>query len=155
MTVSTLVYEGYLLDTSVLSALSPDRRQSLPRGFAEWLLERSDRLFVPCIAVAEIEQGISKLRRAGSEARAERLSPWLDELIGTHGERILPLDTRTSRIAGQMSEQALADGRHPGFPDIAIAALARSGNLLLLTRNLKHFIPLGVACADPLLGLPD
>jgi predicted nucleic acid-binding protein len=44
--------------------------------------------------------------------------------------------------------------RHPGFADVAIAALAQHAGLLLLTRNLKHFEPLGVACADPLISLP-
>jgi toxin FitB len=37
---------------------------------------------------------------------------------------------------------------------VAIAALARHAGLLLLTCNLKHFQPLGVACADPLVQRP-
>jgi hypothetical protein len=48
----------------------------------------------------------------------------------------------------------MAQGRHPGFADVAIAALAQNAGLLLLTCNLKHFEPLGVACADPLVALP-
>lgn len=31
---------------------------------------------------------------------------------------------------------ALAPGRHPGFADVAIAALAQHAGLVLLTRNL-------------------
>jgi predicted nucleic acid-binding protein len=53
-----------------------------------------------------------------------------------------------------MSDAAIAKGRHPGFADVAIAALAQHAGLLLLTCNLKHFEPLGVACADPLITLP-
>jgi predicted nucleic acid-binding protein len=49
----------------------------------------------------------------------------------------------------------MAQGCHPGFPDVAIAALARHGDLLLLTCNVKHFQPLGVDCADPLVALPE
>jgi toxin FitB len=146
--------ESYLLDTSVLSALVPDRGSHLPEAFSGWLVNRSQRLFIPCIAVAEVEQGICKLRRAGGLARAASLTQWLDGLIEGYGDRILPLDARTSRLAGQMAEQASANGRHPGFADVAIAAIAQRSNLLLLTRNLKHFVPLGVACADPLEKLP-
>jgi hypothetical protein len=53
-----------------------------------------------------------------------------------------------------MSDAAIAKGRHPGFADVAIAALAQHAGLLLLTCKLKHFEPLGVACADPLITLP-
>lgn len=147
--------EGYLLDTSVLSMLAPGRESHLPAAFSTWLLRRTDRLYIPCIAVAEIEQGICKLRRAGGMARAERLARWLDGLIEAYDDRILPLDTPASRLIGRLAEQAIADGCHPGFADIAIAALAKHANLLLLTRNLKHFNPLKVICADPLEVLPD
>lgn len=146
--------EGYLLDTSVLSVLVPDRGSHAPAALAGWLVSRSQQLFIPCIAVAEVEQGICKLRRAGGQARAAGLTRWLDGLIEAYGDRILPLDAQSSRLAGQLAEQASANGRHPGFPDVAIAAIAQHANLLLLTRNLKHFIPLGVACADPLEELP-
>ena len=48
-----------------------------------------------------------------------------------------------------MSEAAIAIGRHPGLADIIIAATARVHGLTVLTRNLKHFIPLGIDCLDP------
>jgi predicted nucleic acid-binding protein len=79
------------------------------------------------------------------------LGVWLQ---AHHEELVLPLDAHVARLAGQISEVAMAGGRHPGFADVAIAALAQHGGLLLLTCNLKHFQPLGVACADPLVALP-
>ena len=100
-------------------------------------------------------QGIGKLRRAGGMKRADRLDRWLDGLLATYANRILPLDAQTARLAGQISDAAIAQGRHPGFADVAIAALAQHAGLLLLTCNLKHFQPLGVACADPLIALPE
>lgn len=145
---------GYLLDTSVISAFAPGREAHFPVGFEAWLAARDERLFLPCIAVAELAQGIGKLRRSGGAERADRLDRWLDGLIAGYGDRILPLDAAASRLAGQMSDAAIAQGRHPGFPDLAIAALARQASLVLLTRNLKHFAPLGVDCIDPLAQLP-
>ncbi len=99
-------------------------------------------------------QGIGKLRRAGGTERADRLDSWLDGLLEKYADRILALDAPAARLAGNISDAAMAQGRHPGFADVAIAALAQNAGLLLLTRNLKHFKPLGVACADPLVALP-
>ena len=76
-------------------------------------------------------------------------------VLAAHADRILPLDAQAARLAGQISDAAIAQGRHPGFADVAIAALAQHAGLLLLTCNLKHFQPLGVACADPLVSLPE
>ena len=46
-----------------------------------------------------------------------------------------------------------AAGRAPGFADVAIAAAA-SRDLTILTRNLRHFAPLGVRAIDPFDTLP-
>lgn len=148
------MYSGYLLDTSVVSVLAPGREALVPTPFSAWLQAHHEQLFLPCIAVAEMAQGIGKLRRAGGAKRADRLDRWLDGLLAAYKDRILPLDALAARVAGQMSDAAVAQGCHPGFSDVAIAALAQHAGLLLLTCNLKHFQPLGVACADPLIALP-
>ena len=51
---------------------------------------------------------------------------------------------------GALSDAALADGRNPGFADVAIAAIAKSRELVILTLNLRHFGPLGVDALNPL-----
>jgi hypothetical protein len=143
-----------LLDTSVVSVLAPGREALVPTPLGEWLQAHQTALYLPAIAVAEMAQGIGKLRRAGGIERADRLDRWLDGLLATYADRILPLDAQSARLAGQISDAAMAQGRHPGFADVAIAALAQHAGLLLLTCKLKHFEPLGVACADPLITLP-
>lgn len=148
------LYKGYLLDTSVVSVLAPGRQAFVPSPLIEWLQAHHQELFLPAIAVAEMAQGIGKLRRAGGTERADRLDRWLDGLLTTYADRILPLDAQAARLAGQISDAAVAQGCHPGFADVAIAALAKNAGLLLLTCNLKNFEPLGVACADPLIALP-
>jgi len=148
------LHKGYLLDTSVVSALAPGREALVPSTLGAWLQAHHAALFLPSIAIADLAQGIGKLRRAGGAERADRLDRWLDGLLAAYGERILSLDAHAARLAGQISEAALAQGCHPGFADVAVAALAQHGGLLLLTCNLKHFQPLGVACVDPLLALP-
>lgn len=146
--------QGYLLDTSVVSVLAPGREAFVPPAFGAWLLARHQRLFLPAVTIAEVAQGIGKLRRAGGTDRADRLDRWLDGLLAAYADRILPLDAHAARLAGQLSDAAQAQGRHPGLADVAIAALAQRAGLLLLTCNLKHLEPLGVACADPMVALP-
>ena len=60
-----------------------------------------------------------------------------------------------ARLAGRVSDEATAKGRHPGFADVVIAAMAMHNGHVLLTRNLKHFEPLRVTCQDPLIQTPD
>ncbi len=143
---------GYLLDTSVLSLLAPGKPAN--DSLAEWVRRHGDVLYFSAVTIAEIEQGVCKLRRAGGGERADRLGQWLETLIENGGERILPFDARTARIAGGLSDRALAVGRHPGFADVAIAATAVTHDLVLMTGNGKHFEPLGIAFSDPAEGLP-
>lgn len=145
---------GYLLDTSVVSLLAPDRH-STDETLVGWIRDHTDALYVSAVTISEVEQGICKLRRAGSKDRADALTRWLDALIDNGGDRILSFDSRTGRIAGALSDRAIAAGRHPGFADVAIAATAVAHDLLLLTGNGKHFAPLGLAFNDPAEGLPD
>lgn len=144
---------GFLVDTSVLSLLAPGR--STPdAGLAAWLEANNDQLYISAVTVAEVEQGICKLRRAGSGERADALAGWLDALLGDGADRILPLDARAGRIAGGLSDSATAIGRHPGFADVAIAATAVAHDLMIVTHNGRHFAPLEVAFVDPLKKLP-
>jgi predicted nucleic acid-binding protein len=144
---------GFLLDTSVLSILAPGRPER-EASLVTWLQTRSDRLYVSAVTISEIEQGICKLRRAGGTERADGLARWLDALIDEGGDRILSFDAPAGRIAGALSDGAIATGRHPGFPDVAIAATAMAHDLILLTRNGRHFAPLGISFIDPSEGLP-
>lgn len=138
---------GYLLDTSVLSVLAPGR-QPLGAEQEKWLRAQADQLFVSAITVVEVEQGIHKVRRSGGIDRAARLAAWLDGVLAFYGDRVIPVDTPVARIAGRLSDQAFAAGRHPGLADIAIAATALAHDLVVLTQNGKHFEPLGVANSD-------
>ena len=137
-----------------MSALAPGRTAFMPSPLAKWLQAHHRELFLPAVAIAELAQGIAKLRRAGGAERADRLDDWLDGLLTVYAERILPLNAQAARLAGQISDAAMAQGRHPGFADVAIAALAQHAGLTLLTCNLKHFEPLGIDCIDPLVTLP-
>lgn len=142
---------AFLLDTSVLSLLAPGR-PALDAQLSGWLNRNGHRLYISTITIAKIEQGICKLRRNGGEARAGLLSQWLEALIESGAERIVPFDIEAARFAGNLSDHALAAGRHPGFADVAIAAVAGVHDLTILTLNARHFEPLGIAHFDPQIG---
>jgi predicted nucleic acid-binding protein len=140
---------GWLIDSDVLSAFAPGK-PPLPAGTSAWFEERTHALFLPAIAVVEIEAGIAKLRRTGSRRRAEELRSWFDRILVLYFDRVLPLDLDAARLAGIMSDSAQGEGRHPGFADVAVAAIAQSRQLTVLTVNLRHFRPLGVEALNPL-----
>jgi predicted nucleic acid-binding protein len=116
--------------------------------------ENSSALCLSAVTIAEIEDGIAKLRREKAGRKAEGLSAWLETLLHLYGERVLSFGLQEARIAGSLSDGARAKGRSPGFADIVIAATARAHDLILLTRNQRHFKPLGVKTINPFDGLP-
>jgi len=105
--------------------------------------------FTATVTAAEIEAGIAKLHRTGSAGRAANLRDWFDRVLDAYAARVLPFDLAAATIAGRMDDAARAIGRHPGFPDVAIAAIAEARELVVLTLNTRHFEPLGVSVMDP------
>ena len=114
----------------------------------------SASLFLSVVTVAEITDGIAKLRREGAVRRAADLADWLDTVVHLYGDRVLGFDTEVARTAGALADLARGQGQAPGFADIVIAATAQRHGLTILSRNLRHFEPLGVAVIDPFVALP-
>lgn len=139
---------GYLVDTNVLSAGAPGRRPDEAEVRA-WLDQRTDALFLSVITVTEIEAGIAKAAREGATRKADALRAWWDTVTHLYGHRIIPVDHAVARMAGILTDHVRGLGHAPGLADITIAATARSHGLTLLTRNLRHFAPFGIAVLDP------
>jgi predicted nucleic acid-binding protein len=139
---------GWLLDTDVLSAFAPGRH-TVPPDVAAWFDDRTDMLYLSTITAAEIEAGIAKLRRTGSAQRADARRRWFERVLALYADRVLPFDITAARVAGLLSDAAQAAGRHPGFADDAIAAIAKARELVVLTLNRRHFDPLGVGVLNP------
>jgi predicted nucleic acid-binding protein len=143
----------YLVDTNIVSVGSPVW-EAAPAALVSWMEENSAGLYLSAVTIAEIEDGIAKLRREKAGRKAQRLSAWLDALLHLYGERVLSFGLQEARVAGALSDSARAKGRSPGFADIVIAATASAHNLVLLTRNERHFEPLGVKTINPFEALP-
>jgi toxin FitB len=142
----------FLIDTSVISALAPSRRGD-SEVLVEWLDRASPHLFISVVTAAEVRSGIARAEREGATTKASRLREWWETIEYLYAEKLLPFDLRCAHVAGQILDDARA--HRPGFEDIAIAATARVHDLIVLTRNLRHFGPLGVRSIDPFGTLPD
>jgi len=142
----------YLVDTNVISAAAPSR--PIPSVLIEWMDLHSASLFLSAVTVAEIEDGIAKLRREGAARKSADLTAWLETVLHLYSDRVLAFDTPIARIAGAMADRARGQGHAPGLADIIIAATARQHGLTILSRNLRHLEPLGIAVLDPFAKLP-
>jgi len=142
----------YLVDTDVISSSAPGRSEG---AVANWMDRNSANLFISAVTVAEVESGIAKANRSGSRSQVERLNAWLETILHLYADRVLAFDIAAARCAGRLSDEALAKGQNPGFADLTIAGTARSRGLTLLSRNVRHFKPLGLLVVDPFTRLPS
>jgi hypothetical protein len=141
-----------LVDTNVISAGAQSGVASAK--LVTWMDAHSAALSLSAVTVMEIVDGIAKLRREGATRKSADLAAWWEAVLHLYGERILSLDTATAQIAGALSDLARGQGRAPGVADLMIAATARRHGLTILSRNLRHFLPLGVPVLDPFAALP-
>ena len=145
----------FLLDTNVISRVAPSGRKGRDDELADWIIFRSDDLWLSVVTAAEIEDGIAKAARAGATKKADNLAEWWGEIRHHYADRILPLNLEVAQETGRLMDRARAAGISPGFEDIAIAATGRVNGLIVLTRNVKDFDPLGVRFQNPFDALPD
>ena len=131
----------FLIDTVTLSEL---RRRERDAKVVKWFeRQRAADLFLSVISIGEIERGIAR-QRAIDPAFASALADWLDRVLTLYGERVVPFDLRSARRWGALSAVLGNDSA-----DLMIAATALEHGLTVVTRNVSHFEPSGVAVIDP------
>ena len=106
-------------------------------------------LYLSVITVSEIEQGIARCFRIGAHAKAKRLTAWLETVLHLYARRVLPIDVLTARRIGPLADYVLGQGHTSELADLAIAATALNRGLIVLTQNLRHFVPLGALAQHP------
>jgi toxin FitB len=143
----------YLVDTNIVSAAAPSKSAS-HANLVAWMDDHSADLYVSAVSVAEVEAGIAGLRRRRAMRKADDLSVWLEAVLHLYSARVLPFDVAVARTAGGLADRVQSMGHAPGFADVAIAATAQHHGLTILTRNTRHFEPLGVPYLDPSSTLP-
>ena len=132
----------YLIDTNIISEVGKGRR--CDQHVADWYrATRDDELFLSVLVVGEIRQGIERLRPRNRQ-RASALEHWLQEILTSFGERVLPIDERVAQIWGRLNARAPL-----AAIDSLLAATAEAHGMTLVTRNLKDIERSGVRCLNP------
>ncbi len=134
---------AFLFDTDVLSAT---RRPHLQAAEYQKFLRTFDigTTYISTISIMEIEFGIQR-ERSRNPAFAADLTDWLTTvIIPEFDDRILSFDRRAASIAGRLP----TPHKKPNA-DSMIAATALANDLVVVTRNLSDFQPLGVTCLNP------
>ena len=134
-----------VLDTNVVSELMRDSPQQTV--LAWFSTQPASNLFVTTVTEAEILAGIALLpygrRRRGLSEAAARVFTTL--LAG----RILVFDSDAANIYAEIFAQRHAAGRPISQADCQIAAIARSREAAIATRNVTDFEGVGVELIDP------
>lgn len=130
-----------LLDTVVVSDAM--KRHPHPAVMAWLSAQDAAELYISVVTLGEIQRGIAAIR--GREALfADRLETWLGGLQAAYGDRVLAVTAPIARRWGELSA-ALGNDSY----DLLIAATAREHDLVVATRNLRHFEGTGVQLVNP------
>lgn len=137
-----------VLDTNVLSELMRARPNSVVQGW----MDREDArgLFASAVSEAEIRTGLGLLpdgRRRRELTEAADLV--LNELFRG---RVLPFDAAAARVYADIACQRRVDGRPVSQFDCQIAAIARSREMAVATRDVEGFWGCGIEVIDPWSG---
>ena len=136
---------SFLLDTNVVSEwveAHPDP------GVVAWLADvDEDRVFISVVTLAELRYGIARMNDG---SRRKRLDEWLrNELALRFEGRILAIDAAVADAWGEVVAGREAQGKPIGAMDAFIAAIVRTLDLTLVTRNAADFEPSVKAIVNP------
>lgn len=130
----------YLLDTNVVSEL---RRPKPHGGVVAWVERvRDEHLHTSAVTLGELQAGV-EITREQDSAKAEAIEAWIEQVEQTWN--VLPMDGYIFRVWARLMH------RRPDqlLEDAMIAATATVHNLVVVTRNVRDFEPLGVDTLNP------
>lgn len=134
-----------LLDTNVVSELL---RPSPNPAVESWVAghEASDLCF-SAVGEAELRYGVALLP-AGR--RRDALAGAVEAILREDFEdRLLPFDSRAAREYANIAASRRTAGRPVAPADCRIAAIARSRDLAVATRNVRDFADMEIELVDP------
>jgi hypothetical protein len=130
----------FLLDTNVIS----ETRKPRPHpAVLDWIRSVDEHaMFLAAVTLGELQKGVEITRRQ-DVLKADEIEKWID-MVGSVFE-ILPVGESIFREWARLME-----GRsNPKWEDGLIAATARVHRLVVVTRNVKDFVPFNVEVFNP------
>ena len=138
----------FLLDTNVVSGLL---RPSPDAAVESWVgdLQATD-LYFSAIGEAELRYGVAILPTG---RRQTALASAIDAILREDsGNRILPFDSHAAREYADIAAARRSAGRAVAPSDCQIAAIARSRDMAVVTRNVRDFEDMDLEVVDPWRG---
>jgi toxin FitB len=133
-----------ILDTNVVSELMRPQPAAQVRA---WVGARQPgEVGTTAVTVAEIRYGIERLPDG---RRKDTLLSAATELFATFGDLVQPFDTAAAAWYGRITARRDGLGLPIGSFDAQIAAICRTRDAVLATRNVKDFEETGVDLIDP------
>jgi predicted nucleic acid-binding protein len=111
-----------------------------------WLQEIADHdLHLSAVTLGELQAGVEITREQDPE-RALQIESWIDQVAQTWN--ILLVDGRIFRLWAKLMHRRSDDL----LADALIAATAMTHHLIVVTRNVRDFAPLGVETLNPFVS---
>ncbi|WP_342269727.1 type II toxin-antitoxin system VapC family toxin [Rickettsia endosymbiont of Orchestes rusci] len=131
----------YLLDTNIISEL---RKKTPDIRVMEWFSNiHPSQLYLSCLTIGEIKIGVLKIAKK-DKATSLGLMKWLDSLIIDYAEKIIGVNLE---ICEEWAELMSIDSTNA--IDSLIAAQAKQRNIILVTRNIKHYSMFDIRIFNP------
>ena len=131
----------YLLDTNIISEL---KKKTPDQNVVNWFEGiDTDELYLSCITIGELKSGA--LKKSKTDVKTGKLLiKWINGLMADYEEQILNIDLETCEIWAELlnidSTNAI---------DGLIAAQCFQSNMVLVTRNIKHFNMFDIKLFNP------
>ncbi len=134
-----------VIDTNVISELmKPTPSADVLGWFSE---QRSSDLFLTAVTEAELRAGAAVMPPS---VRRELLISNIDAMIvEDFAGRVLPFDSDAAQNYAVIASSRRSIGRPITFADCQIAAISRSRDAALATRNTKDFEHCGISVVNP------
>jgi len=141
---------SWLLDTNVIS--EPTRRAPSPEVMGWVGAQPVTTLYTASLAFAEIRAGIDHV---ADPVRRADLAHWLDFRVRPlFGSRVIDADESVWAAMLRILARAKTVNRTIPVTDLVFAAAAERHQLVVVTRNVKHFSGTGVRVLDPWFASP-
>ncbi len=134
-----------ILDTNVLSELM---RPQPSENVTDWLNDQADeRITTTSITIAEVQFGILRMPRGKKRQNIE--TRFVQFLSSGGGLLVLPFDETTASAFAYCACKREKAGLHLDTPDLMIAAIARTADACIATRNTSDFEETGIETVNP------
>lgn len=135
----------FILDTNILSELLKPQPDA---AVVAWLAAQNGLVvYTSVITVAEIRFGL--LIMPAGKRRTELMQQTDAMFAEDFAGRVLGFDEKAARHYAEIAAERRAAGRGISQSDAMIAAIARTNEMAVITRNIKDFDGLKLQLVDP------